>query len=74
MGTRAKRRPVKALAIVTSVLLLAAGMGCEDAEEFRAATSDALQSGLTTIATGLLDGVFAVWEPDSTDDTSDTTS
>ena len=60
--------------IVSCLLLLVMGTGCEDAEEFRAATGDALQTGLTTITTGLLDGIFAVWEPDDTTTDSTTTT
>jgi hypothetical protein len=46
--------------------LLLGGGGCAAAEEFRAAAGDSLKSGVTTIATGLIDGIFAVFTPDNT--------
>lgn len=46
-------------------------IGCAEAEEFRAVAGDSIQSGLQTIATGVIDGLFAVIEPDNAaDDTS----
>lgn len=57
-------------------LMMAAGVsvyglnGCSAAEEFRSVAGDSLKSGMTTIATGLIDGIFAVFEPDATSDTS----
>ncbi len=48
---------------------LSTASGCSEAEEFRAIASGQVQSGLTSIVTGLIDGVFAVIEPDQiTDD------
>ena len=56
-------------------LLLAGSMltGCEEAvrNEFRTAAATSLQSGLSAILDGIVDGIFAVIEPDET--TTDTT-
>jgi len=60
-----------AIAAIFSLLVIAQA-GCEEAEEFRAAAASSLRSGVQTIATGLIDGLFAVFEPDMTDDTTDT--
>jgi hypothetical protein len=50
--------------ILAAGLLIVSG-GCEDAEEFRSVAGDSLHTGLTTITTGVLDGLFAVFEPDA---------
>ncbi|MCA9250870.1 MAG: hypothetical protein R3E58_20970 [Phycisphaerae bacterium] len=47
-------------------LTLSMAGGCAQAEEFRAIASGQVQSGLTSIVTGLIDGLFAVIEPDAT--------
>jgi hypothetical protein len=58
---------------IKAALLLAASLravsGCTDAEEFRAAAGDSIHTGLSAIADGLLNGIFAVVEPDATSDT-----
>jgi len=49
------------------VAMLAAG--CGDGrlgKEFRDATASSFESGLTTIADGFINGVFTVYEPDTT--------
>ena len=51
------------------MILAASGIGCESAEEFRSVASSAIQSGVTSIATGVIDGLFAVFTPDMTDTT-----
>ncbi len=56
---------VKILALTAGISVYAIG-GCSAAQEFRSAVGDSLHTGLTTIATGLLDGLFAVFEPDAT--------
>ena len=48
------------------LLTLSMAGGCAQAEEFRAIASGQVQSGLTSIVTGLIDGLFAVIEPDAT--------
>lgn len=50
-------------------LSLIISSGCRDAEEFRSVASNQVQTGLTSIVTGLIDGVFAVIEPDATEQT-----
>jgi hypothetical protein len=35
-------------------------------QEFRAVAGDSIQQGVQSIVSGMLDGVFAVMEPDST--------
>ena len=58
------------------ILMMGSGMtlwmtgGCAEAEEFRAIAASQVQSGLTSIVTGLIDGVFAVIEPDATTDSN----
>jgi len=54
---------IKALIIASGMSVYLLG-GCAAAEEFRAVAGDSLKSGLTSIATGLIDGIFAVFEPD----------
>ncbi len=53
---------------VTGGLALSLAGGCAEAEEFRAIASGQVQSGLTSIVTGLINGVFAVIEPDQVTD------
>lgn len=45
--------------------------GCREAEEFRAVAGNQVQSGLTSIVTGLIDGIFAVIEPDANETTAE---
>jgi hypothetical protein len=47
-----------------------AGTGCGGQQEFRAASSAALELGMSSIATGLIDGLFAMWEPGTGDGTT----
>lgn len=46
--------------------------GCEDAvaDEFRSAALGSVESGVRSIATGLLDGLFTIAEPSSDTTTS----
>lgn len=41
--------------------------GCSLGQEFRAAAGPAFETGINAILDGLVDGVFAVIEPDGTD-------
>lgn len=44
------------------------GLACDTGDvmdEFRAASSDAFATGLKSIASGLIDGLFALFEPDT---------
>lgn len=56
-------RLLEALAVLATVL---AATGCRDAQGFRTASGDALQTGVQAIATGLIDGFFAVYQPETT--------
>ncbi|HNO77749.1 MAG TPA: hypothetical protein PKN33_06775 [Phycisphaerae bacterium] len=61
------RNKHRLLVLMTGGLLtLSMAGGCAQAEEFRAIASGQVQSGLTSIVTGLIDGLFAVIEPDAT--------
>ena len=64
-GSRKKRR-FRTVAGLMSGVLLAALAGCEKAEEFRSVAGDSMEQGVHLIADGLIDGVFAVFEPDDT--------
>jgi hypothetical protein len=64
---------------VVVVLAAACGVvlccGCDlDGQEFRTAAGPALEAGVTTLATGLIDGAFAVYMPDDEDNNSAGTS
>jgi hypothetical protein len=48
-----------------AVLCLTTATGCEGAQEFRAAASSSLETGFDAIADGLIDGLFAVFQPDT---------
>lgn len=51
---------------IASVGLAAIGLGCDirSAQEFRAVAGPALEQAANALADGLLDGAFAVFEPD----------
>lgn len=53
---------------VLAGLVILAGPGCDSqmAKDFREASRGQLESGVNSVVDGLLDGVFALWEPDST--------
>jgi hypothetical protein len=46
--------------------------GCESdmAKEFRTAARPQLEAGVDSLVSGLLDGAFALWEPDTTTSTN----
>lgn len=55
-----------AIALVVIAVLIG---GCGDGEfgkEFREVTASSFENGLTVITDGLIEGVFAVYEPDAT--------
>jgi hypothetical protein len=54
---------LRALALASGSTLFLLG-SCAAAEEFRSVAGDSLHAGVTSIATGLIDGMFAVLEPD----------
>ena len=57
-----------------TLALLVCGMcvlpGCLTGEEFRAVAGPSVQSGVTSIVNGVLDGLFAVIEPETTTDST----
>jgi len=61
-----------ALAGIAVGFPLTLSTGCVTGTEFRAAAGPAVQQGLTLILDGVLDGLFAVVEPDATVDTDTT--
>jgi len=40
--------------------------GCAEAEEFRSVAGSTIQAGVQTVASGIIDGLFAVLDPDTT--------
>ncbi len=55
-------------------MLLATQPGCGSAQEFRAVAGPSVHSGVKDIVNGLVDGMFAVIEPDDTAGTGESTS
>lgn len=54
-------------AILAGLLaLLVTGPACDDAisQEFRGAALSSIESGVQSIATGVIDGIFSIVEPD----------
>lgn len=72
-----KNRSIKWGVTLTALMLsLSAGCGVSDlSAEFRSAAGDDLQTGVTALLNGLLEGAFAVLEPgDSTDSNGTSTA
>lgn len=60
---------------VGSILLTTAGCNDDEAQKaFRGAANSALQSGALSVATGVIDGAFAVFNLGSTSDPNATSS
>ena len=53
-------------AAAMAIVLAALAGGCGTGREFRAIAGPAVQTGVSSILNGLLDGVFAVIAPDPT--------
>ena len=64
--TRVRRN--QSLAVGAAALALSGITGCTVGREFRAAAGPAVQSGVTQIVNGILDGLFAAIEPEPTTD------
>jgi hypothetical protein len=63
------------MVLLVAVCGVTLSSGCElDGQEFRTAAGPALEAGVTTLATGLIDGAFAVYMPDDEDNNSAGTS
>jgi hypothetical protein len=70
-------RAVWGLKVVTScivVLVAIACGGCLTGKEFRAAAGPAMESGVDSILDGLVDGLFAVIEPEANNSGSTSTA
>ncbi len=70
--SRLARRSCCAAGAVLALLILTLPLagGCDDAvaTEFRAAAIDGIHTGLSKIIDGVLDGLFAIAEPDTDSD------
>ena len=66
---RIRIRWPQALGVALVAMVLAGSTGCLTGTEFRTVAGPAVQTGVTTIVNGLLDGIFAVIEPDVSSDT-----
>ena len=60
------------LALIALPLAFTAGCGDEVSKEFREAALGSIETGMNAVVDGLLDGFFAVAEPDSTSTDSGT--
>ncbi len=79
LRTRRARRPrsscatAAALALLVSTATLVAGCDDQTSERFRLAAVDAVQTGVISIAEGLITGVFTLATPETADTTGSTT-
>ncbi|UCC28882.1 MAG: hypothetical protein JSU86_11850 [Phycisphaerales bacterium] len=64
-GQHTRVRRSQALAVAIAAIALSGVTGCVTGREFREAAGPAFQTGVTAIVNGLLDGFFAVIEPDT---------
>ena len=60
------KRSAAVIAAMIGALLTVTTSGCDDAEKFRAVAGDSIEQGVDLIADGIIDGIFAVFEPDNT--------
>ncbi len=60
-------------AVICMIIAGLALTGCLGAQEFRSASYSSIQAGVNAIADGLIDGFFAVFQPDTTTNTSSST-
>ena len=65
---RTRVRWYQGLAIGLAALALSGLAGCTVGREFREAAGPSVQTGVTQIVNGLLDGLFAAIEPEPTTD------
>jgi hypothetical protein len=70
-GRRGRGFCATGAALVALAALLAGVAGCDDAmmKEFRGAATDSLQTGMTSIADGVISGLFAIVQTDSSSST-----
>lgn len=64
MSTKPGIRVSIAMLLFAAILPLA---GCAGAEEFRSVAGGTIQAGVQTVANGIIDGLFAVLDPDDLD-------
>ena len=64
-GQRTCVRRSPALTVAITTIVLSSMTGCVTGREFREAAGPAFQTGVTAIVNGLLDGFFAIIEPDA---------
>ena len=60
------KRSAAVMAAMIGGLLTVTTCGCDDAEEFRAVAGGSVEQGVNLIVDGIIDGLFAVFEPDDT--------
>ena len=72
MGKLPDRRISKATVTGLALLGLTLGTGCDSemAKEFREVATPSLQSGVSSILNGVVDGLFAVVDPDTSESDS----
>jgi hypothetical protein len=68
------QRAGRFLAALAATAILISGCDGKLGEEFRATTATSLESGLTTVVSGLIDGAFAVYDPGTDSSGSGTTT
>ena len=74
---RAHKRPRMVLVALVAILVFNSGgtIGCDGVfEEFRAASSDELKAGVNSILDGVVSGVFAVFEPEDSTESTDSSA
>ncbi len=64
-NAKTQSRKLKVAAMLSGLYLVGLN-GCAGAQEFRAVAGDSIKTGVMSIATGMIDGIFAVFEPDTT--------
>lgn len=67
--TRTRTATVTTMLTVLTVAVLLVSSGCDKlGDDFRTAAGPSMQSGMTSLLTGVVDGAFAVFEPGTTED------
>ncbi len=71
MSIPCNRRYGVATATLVGALALLGAPGCDEAEDFRGAARASLETGVDALADGLIDGFFAVFEPEADSETTE---
>jgi hypothetical protein len=74
MTPRIFRRTGHIVAALAATVILISGCDGKLGKEFRSTAASSLESGLTTVVTGLIDGAFAVYDPGTDSSSSDNTT